>query len=105
MQTQRKKPKTKVGIVVSDKMDKTAVVKLESFTVHKLYKKTIKRRRKVKAHDEKNVAKTGDKVQIMEIRPLSKEKRYKIVEIINKSSVANPQPTKHKTENQQPREK
>ena len=81
-QAQRKKPKTKIGIVVSDKMDKTVVVRIESFKVHKLYKKIIKHRRKLKAHDAKNEAKAGDKVRIIETRPLSKDKRYKIVEII-----------------------
>ena len=77
-QTQRKKPKYQIGIVVSDKMQKTAVVKLESFTSHKLYKKIIKHRRKVKAHDPKNSVKIGDKVKIMQTRPLSKDKRYRL---------------------------
>ena len=81
-QAQVKKPKYQIGIVVSDKMDKTAVVKLETLTVHKLYKKIIKRKRKVKAHDPKNAAKIGDKVKITSSRPLSKEKKYRIVEII-----------------------
>lgn len=81
-QIQRKRPKSQIGIVVSDRMDKTAVVKLESFAVHKLYKKIIRRRRKVKADDPKNVSKVGDKVRIMPIRPLSKDKRYRIIEVI-----------------------
>ncbi|MFH0732077.1 MAG: 30S ribosomal protein S17 [Candidatus Omnitrophota bacterium] len=81
-QAQRKAPKTKVGIVVSDKMDKTVVVSLETLTTHKLYKKIIKHRRKVKAHDEKNLAKIGDKVRIMPTRPLSKDKCHVVVEII-----------------------
>jgi len=83
-QIQRKKPKSQIGIVLSDKMDKTAVVRLESFTVHKLYKKIIRHRRKIKAHDPKNAAKVGDKVRIIPSRPLSKEKKYRIVEVIKK---------------------
>ena len=81
-QAQRKKAKCQTGVVVSDKMDKTAVVMLEGFTVHKLYKKIMRRRRKVKAHDAKNEAKIGDRVRIVSTRPLSKEKRYRIVEIL-----------------------
>ena len=81
-QIKRKKLKSRIGIVVSDKMNKTAVVKLENFTTHKLYKKIIKHRRKVKAHDPKNVAKIGDKVKILPTRPLSKGKRYRIIEVI-----------------------
>lgn len=81
-QTKRKRLKSQIGIVVSDKMDKTAVVKLENFTTHKLYKKIIRHRRKVKAHDAKNVAKIGDKVKIIPTRPLSKDKRFRIIEVI-----------------------
>lgn len=81
-QTKRKKLKSQIGIVVSDKMNKTTVVRLENFTTHKLYKKIIKHRRKVKAHDPKNVAKVGDKVKILPTRPLSKGKRYRIIEVI-----------------------
>ncbi len=81
-QIKKKKLKSRIGIVVSDKMDKTAVVKLENFTTHKLYKKIIKHRRKVKAHDPKNVAKIGDKVKILPTRPLSKGKRYRIIEVM-----------------------
>ena len=84
-QTQRKKPKSQIGIVVSDKMDKTAVVRLESSSVHKLYKKIIRHKRKVKAHDAENAAKVGDKVRIIPSRPLSKEKKYRIVEVIKKT--------------------
>ena len=81
-QIKRKKLESRIGIVVSDKMNKTAVVKLENFTTHKLYKKIIRQRRKVKAHDPKNVAKVGDKVKILPTRPLSKGKRYRIIEVI-----------------------
>lgn len=81
-QAKRKKLKSQIGIVVSNKMDKTAVVRLESFTTHKLYKKTIRHRRKVKAHDPKNAVKIGDKVKIIPTRPLSKDKRYLILEVI-----------------------
>ncbi len=81
-QIKRKKLKSQIGIVVSDKMNKAAVVRLENFTTHKLYKKIIKHRRKVKAHDPKNVAKIGDKVKILPTRPLSKGKRYRIIEVI-----------------------
>ena len=81
-QIKRKKLKSRIGIVVSDKINKTAVVRLENFTTHKLYKKIIKHRRRVKAHDPKNVAKIGDKVKILPTRPLSKGKRYRIIEVI-----------------------
>lgn len=80
--TSRKRLKSQIGVVISDKMDKTAVVRLEDFTTHKLYKKIIRHRRKVKAHDPKNAAKIGDKVRIIPTRPLSKEKRYRIIEVI-----------------------
>jgi len=71
-----------VGIVVSDKMDKTVVVSIEKLAIHPLYKKIIKKRRKVKAHDEKNSAKIGNTVKIIETRPLSKDKRHRVIEII-----------------------
>lgn len=77
--------KTRVGVVVSDKMDKTVVVAVENLVQHPLYKKTIKRTTKFKAHDEKNECKVGDKVLIMETRPLSKEKRWRVVEILEKA--------------------
>jgi len=79
---QRKKSKSEVGIVVSDKMDKTVVVSIEKLAIHPLYKKIIKKRRKVKAHDEKNSAKIGNTVKIIETRPLSKDKRHRVIEII-----------------------
>lgn len=78
----RKRLKSQVGIVVSDKMEKTAVVRLESLATHKLYKKIIKHRRKVKAHNPDNKARMGDKVRIIPTRPLSKDKRHLIIEVI-----------------------
>ena len=77
--------KTRVGTVVSDKMDKTIVVAIEDNVSHPLYKKIIKRTVKFKAHDEKNEAKAGDRVKIMETRPLSKDKRGRLVEIVEKA--------------------
>lgn len=77
--------KTRVGRVVSDKMDKTIVVAVEDNVRHPLYKKTVKRTTKFKAHDENNECKVGDRVLIMETRPLSKEKRWRLVEIIEKA--------------------
>ena len=77
--------KTRVGKVVSDKMDKTVVVAIEDNVRHPLYKKIVKRTVKFKAHDENNACGIGDKVQIMETRPLSKDKRWRVVEIIEKA--------------------
>ena len=77
--------KTRVGVVVSDKMDKTIVVVIEAHKRHPLYKKTIKRTYKLKAHDQNNECGVGDKVKVMETRPLSKEKRWRLVEIIEKA--------------------
>ncbi len=77
--------KTRTGKVVSDKMDKTIVVAIETSIRHPLYKKFIKRTYKLKAHDENNECKVGDKVKVMETRPLSKEKRWRLVEIIEKA--------------------
>ena len=77
--------KTRVGTVVSDKMDKTIVVAIVDNVSHPLYKKIIKRTVKFKAHDEKNEAKAGDRVKIMETRPLSKDKRWRLVEIVEKA--------------------
>jgi small subunit ribosomal protein S17 len=73
------------GSVKSDKMDKTIVVSIETLTLHPLYKKYVKRVKKIKAHDEKNEAKTGDLVRVIECRPLSKEKCWKLVEIIERA--------------------
>ena len=77
--------KTRVGTVVSDKMDKTIVVAIRDNVRHPLYKKVIKRTYKLKAHDENNECGIGDKVLVMETRPLSKEKRWRLVEIIEKA--------------------
>jgi small subunit ribosomal protein S17 len=77
--------KTRIGMVVSDKMDKTIVVAIESRIKHPLYKKFVKRTYKLKAHDESNQCGIGDKVKVMETRPLSKEKRWRMVEIVQKA--------------------
>ena len=77
--------KTRVGQVVSDKMDKTIVVAIEDSVQHPLYKKTMKRTYKLKAHDENNECGVGDTVKVMECRPLSKDKRWRLVEIIKKA--------------------
>ena len=77
--------KTRVGMVVSDKMDKTVVVAIQDNVTHPKYGKVIKRTVKFKAHDENNECAVGDKVSIMETRPLSKEKRWRVVEIIEKA--------------------
>ena len=77
--------KTRVGTVVSDKMDKTIVVAVKDSVQHPLYKKIMKSTYKLKAHDEQNLAGTGDTVLVMECRPLSKDKRWRLVEIIEKA--------------------
>lgn len=77
--------KMRSGIVVSDKMDKTVVVAISTRVKHPLYKKYIKRTTKFKAHDEQNACGIGDTVQIMETRPLSKDKRWRVVEILEKA--------------------
>ncbi len=87
MTTERNLRKTRVGVVTSDKMDKTVVVSVETLVEHPLYKKRIRRTTKFKAHDEQNQCKIGDKVRIMETRPLSKEKRWRVVEIIESARV------------------
>ena len=84
-ETTRAFRKTRVGQVVSDKMDKTIVVAIEDSVQHKLYKKIVKRTYKLKAHDEKNECRVGDRVSIMETRPLSKDKHWRLVEIIEKA--------------------
>jgi len=82
--SERNSRKTRVGVVVSNKMDKTITVATEDFVRHALYGKAVKRTKKVKAHDEENVCSIGDKVKIMETRPLSKDKRWRLVEIVEK---------------------
>ena len=86
------KRKVKEGLVVGDKMDKTVVVAVETRKVHPLYKKAIRVTKKYKAHDENNACKVGDKVKIVETRPLSKEKRWRITEIMSKKEVAETRP-------------
>ena len=77
--------KTRVGKVVSDKMDKTIVVAIADRVPHPLYKKIVKRTYKLKAHDENNECRIGDRVKVMETRPLSKDKRWRLVEIVEKA--------------------
>ena len=77
--------KTRVGLVTSDKMDKTIVVSIVDNVKHPLYGKIVKRTYKLKAHDEKNECKVGDRVKVMETRPLSKDKRWRLVGIIEKA--------------------
>ena len=83
--TERNLRKTRVGKVVSDKMDKTVVVAIEDNVRHPLYKKIMKRTTTFKAHDEENACGIGDKVQVMETRPLSKDKHWRVVNIIEKA--------------------
>ena len=83
--TERNLRKTRVGIVVSDKMDKTIVVAIQDNVKHPIYGKIIKRTLKVHAHDEENTCNIGDKVEVMETRPLSKTKRWRLVEIIERA--------------------
>lgn len=83
--SERNLRKTRVGMVVSDKMDKTIVVAIKDNVRHPLYKKIIKRTIKLKAHDENNSCGIGDKVEIMETRPLSKDTRWRLVNIIEKA--------------------
>jgi small subunit ribosomal protein S17 len=79
--------KTRQGIVVSDKMDKTVVVRIERLTRHPQYNRVVKRAKKFKAHDEHNQCSIGDIVEIMETRPLSKEKRWRVTKIVRKAEV------------------
>ena len=85
MENRTSSRKTRVGLVVSDKMDKTVVVAIADRVAHPLYKKIVKRTYKLKAHDEQNSAGIGDTVKVMECRPLSKDKRWRLVEIIEKA--------------------
>ena len=77
--------KTRTGLVVSDKMDKTVVVAIQDNVRHPLYKKIVKRTVRLKAHDENNECRVGDRVSVMETRPLSKDKRWRVVNIIEKA--------------------
>ena len=82
---ERNNRKTKIGKVVSDKMEKTIVVAIEESVKHPLYGKVVKRTYKLKAHDEENACGIGDKIKVMETRPLSKDKRWRLVEIVEKA--------------------
>jgi 30S ribosomal protein S17 len=84
MAEERNMRKTRIGIVASNKMDKTVTVELEQSVRHSLYGKSVKTNKKVKAHDEANECSIGDKVRIMETRPLSKDKRWRVVQIVEK---------------------
>ena len=79
--------KTRTGKVVSDKMDKTIVVAVEDHVKHPLYNKIVKRTYKLKAHDENNECNIGDRVKVMETRPLSKDKRWRVVEVVEKAVI------------------
>ena len=81
---ERGRRKVRIGRVVSNKMDKTIVVAVEDFVRHKLYNKPVKRTKTFKAHDENNECRIGDRVKIMETRPLSKDKRFRLVEVVEK---------------------
>lgn len=81
----RAERKVRLGTVISDKMDKTVVVQVSDLKQHPLYKKTIQRRARFHAHDEANSCGIGDKVRIMETRPLSKQKRWRVIEIVEKA--------------------
>jgi 30S ribosomal protein S17 len=85
--SERNARKVEIGKVVSDKMDKTIVVAVETYKKHDLYHKRIKYTKKYKAHDENNQAKIGDIVKIMETRPLSKDKRFRLVEVVEEAVV------------------
>lgn len=85
MTDNRTNKKVRIGTVTSDKMEKTITVSVETVKQHPLYKKTIKTSKKYKVHDENNEAKTGDIVRIIETRPLSKDKRWRLIEIIRKA--------------------
>lgn len=81
---ERQMRKVQIGKVVSDKMDKTVVVAIETLVRHPLYGKIVKRTKKFKAHDEENNCRIGDKVRVMETRPMSKEKRWRVIEILER---------------------
>ena len=81
----RARRKVRVGVVVSDRMDKTVVVQVEDLRAHNLYRKVMRRRRRFQAHDEVNECRNGDRVRIMETRPLSRTKRWRVVEIVERA--------------------
>ena len=82
---QRARRKVRTGVVTSDKMDKTIMVRIDSTVLHPLYRKTVRRSSKLAAHDENNEAHVGDKVRIMETRPLSATKRWRLVEVVERA--------------------
>lgn len=84
---ERNQRKVYTGRVVSDKMDKTISVLIETYKVHRLYGKRVRYSKKLKAHDENNIAKTGDIVKIMETRPLSKTKRFRLLEVVEEAII------------------
>ncbi|MGC1184171.1 MAG: 30S ribosomal protein S17 [Candidatus Dormiibacterota bacterium] len=81
----RERRKVRVGMVVSDKMEKTVVVEVEELRAHPLYRKVLRRSHRLQAHDETNQCHTGDRVRIMETRPLSRTKRWRVVEVVEKA--------------------
>jgi len=85
--SERNLRKVMIGTVTSDKMDKTVVVSVETSVKHPMYNKIVKRTYKLKAHDEQNECKMGDKVKVMETRPLSRDKRWRVVEIVEKAVI------------------
>jgi small subunit ribosomal protein S17 len=82
---ERGRRKVRTGVVVSDKMDKTVLVRIDRTVTHPLYRKTIRRSSKLAAHDEQNEAHVGDRVRVMETRPISKSKRWRVVEIVTRA--------------------
>ncbi len=82
---EKRTPKTRTGFVISDKMDKTRIVLIERFVQHPMYKKRIKQRKKIFVHDKENQLSIGDKVKVIETRPLSKQKRWRLLNIIEKA--------------------
>ena len=90
------KRKVREGLVVSDKMDKTVVVAVETRKVHPLYKKAVRVTKRYKAHDENNACKIGDKVKIVETRPLSKEKKWRVTEIMSTKEMVETRPKRKK---------
>lgn len=86
--SQRPMRKTKVGLVISDKMDKTITVQVDRVAFHPIYKKMLRQATKFKVHDEKEAAKIGDTVKIQETRPLSKTKRWRLIEVVKKADAA-----------------
>ena len=87
MEENRNLRKTMIGTVTSDKMDKTIVVSVETSVKHPIYGKVVKRTYKLKAHDEENKCQTGDRVKVMDTRPLSKDKRWRVVEVMEKAII------------------